>query len=170
MQWTRRGLRIMVSVTAQANYGAILTFQKSPAPSAVRKENRVRLSTRNPAGSQYWNIFSWHGGLHMMARDCRIKNSTLSLRRSTKLYEKVLLHIPPPSCTQNESLCPLCPAVSRVSLNYTLGQSHIYPTFHPPSRLSETRWLGLLLNLLLWRSQCLGHNVLYKEAVIKCTI
>lgn len=92
----------MVSVTAQANYGAILTFQKSPAPSAVRKENKVRLGTRNPAGRQDLNIFSWHGGLHM-ARDSRIKNSTPSLRHSTKLYGFFFSYLPHPALRMNHS-------------------------------------------------------------------
>ena len=68
----------MVSVTAQANTRAILTSQKSPAPSAVRKENKVRLGIRNPAGRQDLTIINSHGGLHV-ERNSRIKTSTPSL-------------------------------------------------------------------------------------------
>ena len=72
----------MASMNAQANTRAILTSQKSPAPSAVRKENKVRLGTRNPAGRQDLTTINLHGGLHM-DRNSRIKTSTPSLRPCT---------------------------------------------------------------------------------------
>ena len=42
----------MVSMAAQASYGAILTSQKSPALSAVRQENKSQAWHQNPAGRQ----------------------------------------------------------------------------------------------------------------------
>lgn len=59
------GLRATVCTSAQANDGAILTSQKSPAPSAVRKENRVRQGTRNSAGSQDLSMSDWQGECHV---------------------------------------------------------------------------------------------------------
>ena len=84
-QWTwqtseRSGA--MAPTTAQANARPILTSQKSPAPSAARKENKVRLGTRNPAGRQDLTMINSHGGLHV-ERNSRIKTSTPSLRPCT---------------------------------------------------------------------------------------
>lgn len=91
----------MVSVTAQANYGAILTFQKSPVPSAVRKENRVRLGTRTSAGSQDLNVLNWHME-DAMWTDPRTRMLFL-LEDPKQSYLGSSLRTFP-SCTQNESL------------------------------------------------------------------
>lgn len=89
-----RGLRPWFPWLPKQIPGAILTFQKSPAPSAVRKESRVRLGTRNPAGShQDLNIINLHGGLHV-DRNSRIQTSTPSLRPHTKLYGSFFTYLP----------------------------------------------------------------------------
>lgn len=121
---------------------AILTSQKSPAPSAVRKENRVSLRTRNPAGSQNLNIFNCCRGLHMDG-DSRIKNSTPSLRPSTKLYGFFSAFLPHHTI-RDKSLSPVPGDI--LSLPQLCLRTI---TYLPPTRLSAPRWQGLFLNLLL---------------------
>lgn len=146
----------MVSMSAQANYGAILTSQKSPALSAVRQENKSQAWHQNPVGSQDLNIFNWRGVLHR-GRNSRIKSST-PLRCSTKLHGFSLAYFPHPALRMHHSVpwAPWRPGFPSA----TLQDKHAFTQHFIPHKTVSKQTAGTLSESPAVTVPALGRNVL----------